>query len=82
MKHIERHTYVLKYCTDKMNLFSLIREIELFKKAWPNATADWWSNQGEIHIWYEGWTLGRELAEGAASDFQQAVKRHEWWEEK
>lgn len=79
MKHIETHTYVLSYCKNKIKFFELHKEIKLFKDAWPNANVDA-DLMGTVSISYTGSAL-RDVAEGAALEFQRVVSRHDWWEE-
>lgn len=81
MRHIERHTFVLAYDKEKVNIKALYDELSQFSIAWPNAMISNHILEGEVQVAYEGFSLGRELAESAILDFRDNVSRHEWWEE-
>lgn len=80
MIHSELHTWTLQYCKDTLgshrNFIALHDEIRLFKEYWPMATVNA-DRMGEVKITYSC----RMTAEAAATQFQQAVKRHDWWRE-
>lgn len=80
MKYIERHTFVFNYDKDKVDFIALQDELQLFRKAWPNAIVND-DKMGQVSIAYEDFSQAFTLAENAALDFRSNVSRHVWWEE-